>query len=77
MPQEQPIDIEGAECLKAQGNELYRKLEYSAAHRKYTEAIELNPKNAVLYANRAAVLLALKKWVILVFFILGPLGALR
>lgn len=61
MPQEQPIDIERAERLKVQGNELYGRKDYAAAHRKYTEAIKKHPKNPVLYANRAAALIALKK----------------
>ncbi|RXW11343.1 hypothetical protein EST38_g14512 [Candolleomyces aberdarensis] len=62
MPQEQPIDVEGAERLKTQGNELYGKKDYISAHLKYTEAIKKDPKNPVLYANRAAALLALKKY---------------
>ncbi|RXW11558.1 hypothetical protein EST38_g14297 [Candolleomyces aberdarensis] len=62
MPQEQPIDVEGAERLKTQGNELYGKKDYSSAHLKYTEAIKKDPKNPILYANRAAALLALKKY---------------
>ncbi|KAF5332506.1 hypothetical protein D9611_005117 [Ephemerocybe angulata] len=49
-----------AERLKVLGNELYMKNEYDAAHHTYSEAIKKDPTNAVLYANRAAVLLAQK-----------------
>lgn len=40
--------------LKDEGNELFRKQDYVGALAKYTEAIALDDKNAVLYANRAA-----------------------
>ncbi|KAG0697468.1 hypothetical protein DFH29DRAFT_856926 [Suillus ampliporus] len=40
--------------LKDQGNELFKKQDYVGALAKYTEAIALDGKNAVLYANRAA-----------------------
>ncbi|KAF6754224.1 hypothetical protein DFP72DRAFT_899716 [Ephemerocybe angulata] len=55
-------DIAESERLKGLGNELYQKGEHDAAHHKYSEAIKKNPKNAVLYANRAAVLLATKQY---------------
>lgn len=50
-----------AERLKALGNELYQSGEYEAARHKYTLAIEKDPENAVLYANRAAAMLAEKR----------------
>ena len=53
-----PEDLAESERLKALGNDLYQEGEMDAALHKYTEAIKKNPKNAVLYANRAAVLLA-------------------
>lgn len=40
--------------LKDEGNELFKKQDYVGAIIKYTEAIGLDDKNAVLYANRAA-----------------------
>ncbi|KAG1883857.1 hypothetical protein F4604DRAFT_1952768 [Suillus subluteus] len=40
--------------LKDEGNESFRKQDYVGALAKYTEAIALDDKNAVLYANRAA-----------------------
>jgi tetratricopeptide (TPR) repeat protein len=49
------INIAEAERLKAEGNDLYSRGEYDAAKQKFTEAIEKNPTNAILYANRAAV----------------------
>ncbi|KAG1791237.1 uncharacterized protein HD556DRAFT_1386844 [Suillus plorans] len=40
--------------LKDEGNDFFRKQDYVGALAKYTEAIALDDKNAVLYANRAA-----------------------
>lgn len=40
--------------LKDEGNEFFRKQDYIRALAKYTEAIALDDKNAILYANRAA-----------------------
>ncbi|KAI3611764.1 hypothetical protein WG66_007728 [Moniliophthora roreri] len=54
--------IERAEKLKEEGNALFAKKEYKAATQKCTEAIALNDKNPVLYANRAACRLSLKKY---------------
>jgi stress-induced-phosphoprotein 1 len=48
--------------LKDLGNELFKKQDYVGAIIKYTEAIALDDKNAVLYANRAACNHALNKW---------------
>jgi Flp pilus assembly protein TadD len=53
-----------AERLKALGNELYQKGEYEPARHKFTQAIEKDPTNAILYANRAAALLATKEYVL-------------
>lgn len=47
--------------LKDEGNKLYVKKDYALAYSKYSEAIDLDPNNAVLYANRAACLLAMDK----------------
>lgn len=48
--------------LKDLGNELFKKQDYLGAIIKYTEAIALDDKNAVLYANRAACNHALNKF---------------
>ncbi|KAM5537085.1 hypothetical protein V8D89_009231 [Ganoderma adspersum] len=40
--------------LKAEGNELFSKKDFTGAYQKYTEAIQHDGKNAVLYCNRAA-----------------------
>ncbi|KIJ67013.1 hypothetical protein HYDPIDRAFT_26423 [Hydnomerulius pinastri MD-312] len=39
--------------LKEAGNALFVKQDYSTAHEKYSEAIEIDEKNAILLANRA------------------------
>ena len=50
-----------AEQLKADGNALYVRNDFSAARSKYTQAIKLDDSNAVLYSNRAATYIALKQ----------------
>ena len=49
--------------LKAEGNELFGQKKYIEAAIKYTKAIQLDGVNAVLYCNRAACHLALKRFV--------------
>jgi len=49
--------------LKAEGNNLFGQKKYDQAAVKFTEAIELDRSNAILYANRAACYLALKQFV--------------
>ncbi|KAJ3503661.1 hypothetical protein NMY22_g18171 [Coprinellus aureogranulatus] len=56
------VDAAEAERLKALGNDAAGKSNYSEAYRLYSEAIEKNPNNAVYFANRAAMLLALKRY---------------
>ncbi|KAJ6629534.1 hypothetical protein B0H10DRAFT_1868073 [Mycena sp. CBHHK59/15] len=51
-----------AEELKAAGNALFASKDYAGAARKYSEAIKLNDKNIVLYCNRAACYLELKRY---------------
>ena len=43
-----------ADKLKEEGNALFAKKQYGLAALKYTEAIEIDEGNAVLWANRAA-----------------------
>ena len=38
--------------MKAEANTLFKNEKYSDSIEKYSEAIELNPTNAVLFANR-------------------------
>ena len=51
------------ERLKLEGNGFYTKRDFEAARQKYTEAIEKDPENPVLYANRAAAYLGEKQYV--------------
>ncbi|TCD68815.1 hypothetical protein EIP91_009682 [Steccherinum ochraceum] len=48
--------------LKNEGNALFAKKDYQAAHHKYSLAIKEDEKNAVLYANRAACSQNLRKF---------------
>ncbi|KAJ6601430.1 hypothetical protein DFH09DRAFT_1490793, partial [Mycena vulgaris] len=51
-----------AQRLKVQGNDLHERKEYQAAYEKYSEAIQEDPTNAILYANRSASSLAMKEF---------------
>lgn len=55
-------EIPKASLLKDEGNALFSKKNYGAAYKKYTEAIEEDGSNAILYANRAACSLNLKRF---------------
>nr|CCA25587.1 Heat shock protein 40 like protein putative [Albugo laibachii Nc14] len=48
-----------AENFKAQGNEYLKNKEYLHAIESYTNAIDLNPDNAIYYSNRSAAFLSL------------------
>ncbi|RDB28593.1 Serine/threonine-protein phosphatase 5 [Hypsizygus marmoreus] len=51
-----------SERLKTLGNALHIKGQYKQAYQKYSEAIKADPKNAILWANRAASALAMKEY---------------
>uniref|UniRef100_A0A8B9LB14 DnaJ homolog subfamily C member 7 n=1 Tax=Astyanax mexicanus TaxID=7994 RepID=A0A8B9LB14_ASTMX len=51
-----------AEGYKEQGNAFYIKKEYSEAFNYYTKAIDVCPKNASYYGNRAATLMMLSRY---------------
>ncbi len=51
-----------AVAKKNEGNDLYKKKEFSAALAKYDEAIELDPKNMCFLNNKAAVYFTMKEW---------------
>lgn len=52
------LALQAANAAKQRGNELFKLKDYEGALKKYSEAIELDPSNAVLYSNRSAVYLA-------------------
>lgn len=56
-----PKALTPAERLKAQGNALHVAGKYKLAYQKYSEAIALDPTNAILWANRAASSLSMKE----------------
>jgi hypothetical protein len=43
---------ERAEKFKAEGNQQLQEKQYTKAIESYTKAIEMNPENAIYYANR-------------------------
>lgn len=47
--------------LKEEGNKFYTQKDYVQAYSKYSEAIAKDQDNAVLYANRAACCIAMKR----------------
>jgi WD and tetratricopeptide repeat-containing protein 1 len=52
--------IERVDEIKKSGNEFLENENYIQAIRKYTEAIQISPKNPVLYLNRATALMRRK-----------------
>lgn len=55
-------DPDAAARLKDEGNKHFEKKEFSQAYDKYTAALKKGGDNAIIYANRAACLLAQRKW---------------
>ncbi|KAK1230908.1 hypothetical protein PQX77_005986 [Marasmius sp. AFHP31] len=51
-----------AESLKDEGNKLFIAKKFDAAVKKYTEAIALDDQNPILFANRAACRLSLRRY---------------
>lgn len=54
-------NLEIAESLKKEGNVLFQKQKYEKAAEKYSQAIEKDPLNKILYSNRAACYAKLQK----------------
>jgi len=48
------VDVARSEEIKAQANKLFVEKKWGEAEEAYSRAIELNPTNAILYANRSA-----------------------
>ena len=56
------FNVAEGERLKTIGNELYQRGKYVDALDKYTEGANNDPTNPLIYANRAAVHLAMKRY---------------
>lgn len=55
------MSLNEAEKLKAEGNTFFTKKDYASAIVKYSKAITIDEKNAILFANRSACQRALKR----------------
>ena len=53
-------NLKKAEDLKSQANEYFKTEKYPQAIELYTQCIQLNPKNAVYFANRSIAYLRYK-----------------
>ena len=62
-PLSQPTMSSQADQLKAEGNALFAKKKFTAAYKKYSDALKHDDKNPVLYSNRAACCLNLNRYV--------------
>lgn len=61
LPQAANIDL--ANKLKEEGNAFFREEKYTQALEKYNEALQVGGDSAVLYSNRSACRMKLKKYV--------------
>lgn len=51
-----------ADALKAEGNKLFAEKKFEESIEKFSQAIELDPSNHVLYSNRSGAYASLKDW---------------
>lgn len=51
-----------ADALKAEGNKAFAAKDFTTAVEKFSQAIELDPTNHVLYSNRSGAYASLKQW---------------
>ncbi|EAT83108.1 hypothetical protein HBI56_071190 [Parastagonospora nodorum] len=51
-----------ADALKAEGNKLFAEKKFTESIEKFSQAIELDPSNHVLYSNRSGAYASLKDW---------------
>ncbi|CBX91266.1 hypothetical protein IAQ61_010623 [Plenodomus lingam] len=51
-----------ADALKAEGNKLFAEKKFAESIDKFTQAIELDPTNHVLYSNRSGAYASIKDW---------------
>ncbi|RMZ75427.1 hypothetical protein DV737_g5289, partial [Chaetothyriales sp. CBS 132003] len=51
-----------ADALKAEGNKAFAAKDFTTAIDKFSQAIELDPSNHVLYSNRSGAYASLKQW---------------
>jgi len=49
-------------ALREEGNELFRKAEYTKAIEVFTKALKMDPKNYLLWSNRAAAYISAKQY---------------
>lgn len=56
-----------AQAVKLEANGLFQAGKFKEAYIKYSEAIELDDTNAILFANRAACCLGLEEYVCTIF----------
>mmetsp|Transcript_17559 Transcript_17559/g.34296 ORF Transcript_17559/g.34296 Transcript_17559/m.34296 type:complete len:493 (-) Transcript_17559:238-1716(-) len=53
QPEEKKVDVEKAEAFKTEGNDYFKKNLFARAIIAYSQAIDINPKNAIYFSNRA------------------------
>ncbi|EHL02978.1 putative STIP1 like proteiny and U box-containing protein 1 [Glarea lozoyensis 74030] len=62
MAKDQPPDTDKAMEFKEKGNKCFEKQDYRGAEAYYTTAINHDPKNPLLFTNRAMALLKMSLW---------------
>lgn len=58
-----------SEELKEKGNEAYKQRKFEEALNYYNQAIELNPKNMLLFTNKAGTLSFFLSFILLLIFL--------
>lgn len=63
------MNTNGPSLLKTEGDTFYFRKDYRRAAQKYTEAIKEDDSNAILYANRAACYLPMKRYAVVTMIV--------